>query len=343
MDRRQHADANSAAHRLGSLYPVSLIALFCVPAVLYHFLREFSEQRAPREDSGWLLTLAAAAPSLPGRPPCKAHPEKLPYGGRVFPLPCGLAGGDPHGAVPGGGGAGGALCAGSEGPRACRWWWPAWWCCWWGTCQRAAGQHFPFDTMAGIINAALVFWALYRRGMLQLRVFVAPGAVSVMAAVLAGLMAMPAVRRALPLLRRMLGDRYARVLWHVYWCLAVITALLVYHLLRWMVQRQFVLEASGSAALLCSGSAWRRRTICRGGAAGCAAAEVEKIYGKCPACVFLPHERRQEFLPVSPENLERSAAHRRRGSLRHLVRRAGGLRARLAGRGGQEIAPDKLG
>lgn len=330
-----------------AFYLVSLIALFCIPAVLYHFLREFSEQRAPREEAlVWLLTLTAAAPSLLDAYLAKPTLEKLPYGGTVFRYHV-----DWRVAIPT------ALCLAVVGlaVRLVR-------------RQRRTpgvplvvagmvvllagnlasvlpGNIFPFDTMAGIINAALVFWALYRRGMLQLRVFVAPGAVSVMAAVLAGLMAIPAVRRALPLLRRMLGDRYARVLWHVYWCLAVITALLVYHLLRWMVQRQFVLKERQRSLALQRFSVATAHNLPREELLDALQREVEKIYGKCPACVFLLHERRQEFLPVSPGNLEKEVQPIGAGDpcAVWFGAQEGCVRASQVQGAGMEIAPDKLG
>ena len=68
-----------------SFYLVSLLALFCIPAFLYRFLREFSGEEAPREEAvAWLLTLAAAAPNLLDGYLAKPTLEKLPYGGAVF-------------------------------------------------------------------------------------------------------------------------------------------------------------------------------------------------------------------------------------------------------------------
>ena len=289
-----------------SFYLVSLLALFCIPAFLYRFLREFSGEEAPREEAvAWLLTLAAAAPNLLDGYLAKPTLEKLPYGGAVFRYHV-----DWRVAIPT------ALCLAvvalavrlvrrrrkTPGVRLV-------------VAGMAVlvlgnlasvlpGNIFPFDTLAGIVNAALIFWALYRRGLLQLRVFVASGAVSAMAAVLAGLLAMPAVRRALPLLRRMLGERYAGALWQVFWCLAVITALGTYHLLRWMVRRQFVLKERQRNLALQRFSVATAHNLPREELMDAMRREVQQIYGDCPACVFLLHERRQQFLPTYPAGLE---------------------------------------
>ena len=289
-----------------SFYLVSLLALFCIPAFLYRFLREFSGEEAPREEAvAWLLTLAAAAPNLLDGYLAKPTLEKLPYGGAVFRYHV-----DWRVAIPT------ALCLAvvalavrlvrrrrkTPGVRLV-------------VAGMAVlvlgnlasvlpGNIFPFDTLAGIVNAALIFWALYRRGLLQLRVFVASGAVSAMAAVLAGLLAMPAVRRALPLLRRMLGERYAGALWQVFWCLAVITALGTYHLLRWMVRRQFVLKERQRNLALQRFSVATAHNLPREELMDAMRREVQQIYGECPACVFLLHERRQQFLPTYPAGLE---------------------------------------
>ncbi|WP_418665943.1 HD domain-containing phosphohydrolase [Allofournierella sp.] len=327
-------------------YMVSLIALFCIPAVLYRFLREFLEAEAPREEAVvWLLALAAAAPNLLDAYLEKPTLEKLPYGGAVFRYHV-----DWRVAIPT------ALClaAVALAVRLVR-------------RQRRTpglplvtagmvvlvagnlisvlpGNIFPFDTLAGIVNAALMFWALYRRGMLQLRVFVAPGAISAMAAALGGLLALPAVRYVLPLLRRMLGDRYALMLWQVFWCAAVVAALGLYHLLRWMVRRQFVLKERQRNLALQRFSVATAHNLSREELLEALKKEVEQIYGRCPACVFLLHERRQQFLPVHPKGLAGEVQPIGAGDpcAAWFGAQEGCVRAAQVQGAGMEIAPDKL-
>lgn len=327
-------------------YLVSLVALMCVPALLYHFLKEFAGVECPREEAlVWLLTLAAAAPNLVDLYISKPTLEKLAHGGAVFryhidwrvlmpTVLClavlGLAVRVllRHQRTPGASlvVAGMALLA--LGNLA----------------SVLPGNIFPFDTLAGIVNAVLLFWALYRRGLLQLRVFVAPGAVGALAALLGCLLAVPSVRVALPLLRRMLGDRYARVLWHTYWCLAVVAAVLLHQMLRWMVQRQFLVKEKQRGLALKRFSTATAQTLEKEELLQNLLAELEQMYGGCTACVFLLHERRQQFLPVYPAELEKQVQPIGAGDpcAVWFASQEGGVRAAQVRASGMSIAPDKM-
>lgn len=327
-------------------YMVSLLSLFCIPAMLYHFVYEFSAADAAKEK--WLvrgLTALLVIPSAFDLYVKTPMPELLPGGATVYRYHV-----DAWVLAPT------LLCAAILLLVVRRLWRhtrePEFRLVIWGMALLAVGNLasilpgnvFPFDTLAGILNAGLLCVTLYRRRLFRLRVFVAPGTVMLLAVLFVSLLAVPASGRVAPFLALLLGERYIRALPAAFWCASAVTTAVVYRVLRWVV-RQFVLGDEKQRGLaLQQFSAATARNPSRQELQRELLDTLERTFGGCEACIFLLDEAAGAFVPTWPESLAQEVRPIRKKDpcAAWFARQQGCVRTRQVRAAGLEVAQDKL-
>ena len=283
-------------------YELSLASLLCLPALLYHFIAAFFRwKKAGERQAVPLLTLLAV---LPGAANVYLDQPVVEYpsaGHAVF-----LYNPDWRILIP-------TLLCGAVLLLAVRIIWKNSGTAGFSTlvlgmmilaignlASILPANVFPFDTLAGIFNAILLFWALYRQRLFQLRIFLSVGSVSLMAGLVVSVCCLP----VLPFIEQFRPLRDAKsMLYLLLWSAGALLTVLLTQLFYWMAQRFILAREKQRALVLQQLSASIAANPGREGLLRQLLEGLEQLYGAIPAGIFLLDPSEEHFVPVYPPKL----------------------------------------
>lgn len=163
---------------------------------------------------------------------------------------------------------------------------------------------FPFDTLAGIINAGLVFWALYKRKLFDLHIFFSTTSINMITGALLCVLAMPITKSLQHLITYWVGAEHIVSFLPIFWLLAVVFTILFNQLLTTIVHTCFLGKEKQQSFILKEFSATITHNPSIEELCEKLIASVNTIYGKRPLCLFLLDSKRNVFLPMYPKELQ---------------------------------------
>lgn len=287
-------------------YEVSLTALFCLPTFLYLFLYDLSEQKRPKEKFLVLfITALIVIPSLFDLYLDKPILELLPSSQMVFHYHMDIR----------------ILI-------------PIFLCCLilflairfiWHQIHNTGysfilagmiilgvgnlisifpGNVFPFDTLSGIINAGLVFWALYRRNLFDIHIFLTHSAINMITAAVLFTLTIPFSNALKPWITSFLGPLQDSLLFATFWLITVSITLLCDELIYSLVQRFFLAKEKQQSLILKDFSAMASQSRNEQKLCDKLIDSFKQLYGDRPMCLFLSNPEDASFVPIYPKELK---------------------------------------